>query len=494
MSRVARSCAALPLFALFALTSKADELQAKTACASGTYLYTFKSACNFPIWIGQHATVGTKSYPPNGGNWAIAGACTSTAQCPSGRTCNGSADRPGQCSCRQNSDCAGGANCVGGFCATSATFCMPQTWTSGTFWPRTVCTPGASGTLTCATGQCGGGSGMLDCGVGNNGGSPQNPVTQLEVTTAPGTANYDVSINAGYNVEMRVVPRGGTPSDVNCHWAGCIRDLNATCPAALQLKSGGNVVGCLDPCTQCVRNNPTALNCATSITTDVSGHTPAKTTPCTGSTTRGSLPTYQDMYCAKNVEGDGNSQASSNQGTPTAYAQLDCPVGTIFTTQFASFKPPTGMGVCINPANPNYANSVGTCSASTVGQGCGGYLFLNYDDALGYTCQSVGYSSGGNALTAYVCVPPVTSGLAACQAPAGNTPLYQGTGGVFNAAWLTAGLQAGGGTKPYYETFKEACPQAYTWQYDDDSGGFACTTSKLTGFDVTFCDSLHRLR
>jgi hypothetical protein len=83
----------------------------------------------------------------------------------------------------------------------------------------------------------------------------------------------------------------------------------------------------------------------------------------------------------------------------------------------------------------------------------------------------------------------VTSGLAACQDPSGLTPLYQGVGGVFNAAWLTAGLQAGGGTTPYYQTFKTACPQAYTWQYDDDSGGFACTTSSLTGFDVTLCGS-----
>lgn len=462
---------------------------AAQSCTSGTYTYTFKSWCPFPIWIGQHATTGTQSYPPQSGNWAMATACTANSQCGQGQTCNGTAQVPGQCTCAQNSDCPGGATCTGGLCSTSATFCMPQTWTSGTFWPRTVCTPGSGGALNCVTGQCGS-PGLLDCGVGNNGGSPQNPVSQLEVTTAPGTANYDVSLNAGYNVEMKVTPTGVQPSGAACHWAGCERDINTRCPAALQVTSGGSVVGCLDPCTQCIRNNPSALNCGGTITKDASGNTPSRTTPCTGSATSGSLPTYLDMYCAKNAEGDGNSQASSNQGTPTAYAQIDCPVGTIFTSSFTSFKPPTGMGVCIDPGNPNYANSVRTCSAQTVGQGCGGYLFLGYTDALGYTCQAASYRSAGKALTAYACVPPTTSGLASCQNPAGNTPLYQGTGGVFNAAWLTAGLQAGRGTTPYYETFKRACPQAYTWQYDDDSGGFACTNSSLTGFDVTFCGSL----
>lgn len=463
------------------------------ACPSGTYTYTFTSFCPVPIWIGQHSTGATQSYPPQSQNWALAPGCTSNTQCGTNSVCQQpTSGAPGQCTCSQSADCPGGAPCNNGLCANTATFCMPQTWSSGTFWPRTHCTTSGAN-LNCLTGQCAT-PGLLDCGFGNNGGSPQNPVTQLEVTTTTQGGNYDVSINAGYNVEMKITPTGGTPSGANCHWAGCTSDINAVCPTALQVTStgtpSGTVIGCLDPCTQCLRTDPAALTCGSTITKDASGQAPSKTTPCTG--TGGGLPTYQDMYCAKNAEGDGNSQASGNQGTPTAFAAVDCPVGTTFTTAIANFTPPTGMGVCIDPSNPNYKNAAGACSATTIGQPCGGYKILNYGDALGYTCQSATYATGSGNQTAYVCVPPITSGLATCSAPAGNTPLYQGSGGVFNAAWLTAGLQAGGGTTPYYQTFKTACPQAYTWQYDDDSGGFACTG--LTGFDVTFCGSLSGAR
>ncbi len=481
-ARRLRAC--LMTFALVVFAGGTAAVHAQT-CPSGTYTYTFTSFCPFPIWIGQHSTTAKQSYPPVSKNWALAPGCTSNSQCGSRQACHQSGPGvPGQCTCAQNADCPGGAPCSNGLCATVATFCMPQTWSSGAFWPRTNCTTSGNN-LNCLTGQCAT-PGLLDCGFGNNGGSPQNPVTQLEVTTTPSGGNYDVSINAGYNVEMKITPTGATQKGALCHWAGCTSDINKTCPSALQAKASGSVIGCLDPCTQCLRSSPAALSCSTAISKDASGNTPSTTTPCTG--TGGGLPSYQDMYCAKNVKGDGNSQASSNQGTPTAFAAEDCPVGTIFTTSLSKFAPPTGMGVCIDPSNPNYANAAGACSASTIGKPCGGYLILKYFDALGYTCQSAAYNNAGDNQTAYVCVPPTTSGLATCASPAGNTPLYQGTGGVFNAAWLTAGLQAGGGTTPYYQLFKTACPQAYTWQYDDDSGGFAC--SGLTGFQVALCGSL----
>jgi len=51
--------------------------------------------------------------------------------------------------------------------------------------------------------------------------------------------------------------------------------------------------------------------------------------------------------------------------------------------------------------------------------------------------------------------------------------------------------QAGGGTTPYYETFKAACPNAYVFQYDDASADYSCTVSPTpsNGFDITFCGS-----
>jgi hypothetical protein len=472
-----RSTLCLSMAMLWTLAGAAGA-QAQTQCNAGTqYTYTFTSYCPYPVWIGQHSTTAPTSYPPTSGNWALASVCTSNSQCSSGTCSNG------QCTCQSSTDCPGGAACQNNLCATSATFCMPQSWVSGTFWPRTGCTL-SNGNLSCQTGQCGS-PGMLDCGVGNNGGSPQNPVTQLEVTTNPGTANYDVSINAGYNVEMKVTTVGGSQNGGACAFAGCTSDLNATCPASLQLTSSGTVVGCLDPCTQCVRSSPSGLSCGTAIAG-------ASGTDCNGNPINS--VTYQDMYCAKNMA-DGNAQASSNQGTPTCFADVDCPAGsTCYFTGFPqAFQPPAGAGVCIDPNNPNYANAKATCGPTTVGQACGGYIF-NYQgqNALGYTCQPVTYQSGGQQLTAYTCLPPTISGLGQCQPPnpntGGPTQLYTGGGGLFNAAWITAGKQAGGGTTPYYEIFKQACPEAYTWQYDDAASGFGC--SSMTGFDVTFCGSL----
>jgi len=357
---------------------------------------------------------------------------------------------------------------------------MPRTWVSGTFWPRTGCVLDGTGNLTCQTGQCGT-PGKVDCGFGNNGATPQNPASQFEVTTAPGTGNYDVSLNAGYNVQTKITPVGGSHLGAACAFAGCTRDLNATCPAALQVISNGSVVGCLDPCTRCQRPNPADLTCNNPITVDASGHQPSNTTNCMGQVD--GLPTYLDMYCAKNMV-DGNAQASSNQGTDTAFSQADCAVGKLFTTTGfpPSYTLPPGQGVCIDPNNPNYANAMLTCGAATVGQPCGGYLFGSYANALGYTCQPV----TANGITAYACLPPTTSGLGQCIG--GSPPLYNGVGGVTNAAWITAGIQAGGGTTPYYQTFKAACPAAYTWQYDDAASGFAC--EGFTGFNIDFCGAV----
>jgi hypothetical protein len=142
------------------------------------------------------------------------------------------------------------------------------------------------------------------------------------------------------------------------------------------------------------------------------------------------------------------------------------------------------------------------------GTACGGYRTTQsdggyYSNALGYTCRTVTFTFG-NSQTAHLCLPPTTSGLGTCTNDSnGGLPLYAGVGGTFNAAWLTAGLQAATasttppytpGTTPYYQTFKTACPAAYTWQYDDSASGFACTVADtvppsgiFTGFNVGFC-------
>jgi hypothetical protein len=243
--------------------------------------------------------------------------------------------------------------------------------------------------------------------------------------------------------------------------------------------------------------------CNQTINTDAPGNTPALTQPCSGN--GGTLPTYQDMYCAKNQEGDGNSQASVNQGTATAFSQADCAQGTTFIVpQFpGGYAPPAGQGVCLfeNETLDNY------CGTSANGTTCGGYQNLGYTNALGYTCQQVSYQdSQGNPQTPSLCLPPTISGLGTCSPLTGQPSLYQGVAGTFNAAWLTAAVQAATastqppyapGNTPYYATFKTACPAAYTWQYDDAASSFACTVAATVppngaaffGYKVVFCAS-----
>ncbi|MEO8740405.1 MAG: thaumatin family protein [Casimicrobiaceae bacterium] len=530
------------------------EASAQAQCASDQYTYTFTNYCPYPIWIGESgAAANNQSYPPQGGNWALAAQCTSNAACSSG-TCDTNA---GQCICTTSSDCSGGATCqANGKCTTTSTFCMPQVWTSGTFWPRTNCSVVDTMHLDCATGQCtasGDTHGLLDCGFGTT--SPTNPVTQFEVTSATGTpnnANYDVSLVAGANVEMKVTPTGGSyplggvpagQNDVACYVAGCSSDLDVTCPTNLQVKSGATVIGCLDTCTQCQRTAPTgstpnaiiyaALKCDQPIAQDASGKAPGPTTNCSGAA--GAGPSYQDMYCVQNfseaTRATGpikNAQASSNQGTPTATSQNDCFPGTTYIVPNypTGYQPPAGAGVCLYASapqtniSPNFNNygwadfasqATLNCQDLMDGTACGGYLTgqtdmlpgggtqkATYAQALGYTCRTVTYLDNlTQNKTAHLCLPPTISGLGTCTYDSqGLNPLYTGVGGVFNASWLQAGVQAGGGSVPYYETFKNACNSAYAWQYDDASSGFACYATvpsgggaTFSGFSVTFCGS-----
>jgi hypothetical protein len=495
-------------------------VRAQSACDPTTQLtYTFTSACPEPIWIGQRSTGDSTAYPPQSGNWALAGTCATNADCPSG-ACDTSS---GACTCASASDCPGGAACgADDKCVTTAVFCMPQSWSSGTFWPRTGCTLDTSVTpasLSCATGQCNGAGsvGLLDCSVGNGAGSPTNPVTQFEVTSTATAVNYDVSLAAGYNVETAATPVGGgavvpgTTDIAACDTAGCTADLNASCPEALQVLDGSTVIGCLDPCTRCQRADPpSALGCGDLVPDQ-----------WTCGVESGTVTTL-DLYCAKNFV-DGSAQASPNQGVPTAFSQLDCAPGLTFVipTFATAYSLPVDMGVCLWTTPPQsgipHFNENGWFDAASTttmncggvppdyvpladGTACGGYLTPQsdggyYEGALGYTCQTATYAVTGGTQVSHLCLPPRTSGLGTCQADTlGNVPLYTAAAGVSNPSWLFTAKQAGGGTTSYYVPFKTACQAAYAWQYDDASAGFGCDPAVVasggpafSGFDVTFC-------
>ncbi|XP_010416369.1 PREDICTED: pathogenesis-related protein 5-like [Camelina sativa] len=131
----------------------------------------------------------------------------------------------------------------GGFPLTpgaSVQLTAPAGW-SGRFWARTGCNFDASGHGNCVTGDCGG---VLKC---NGGGVP--PVTLAEFTLVGdgGKDFYDVSLVDGYNVEMGIKPQGGSG---DCHYAGCVADVNAVCPNELRIMDPhtGIIAACKSAC------------------------------------------------------------------------------------------------------------------------------------------------------------------------------------------------------------------------------------------------------
>ncbi|CAA3023544.1 Hypothetical predicted protein [Olea europaea subsp. europaea] len=117
----------------------------------------------------------------------------------------------------------------------------PPGW-SGRFWARTGCNFDEAGNGKCITGDCGG---TLKC----NGGG-QTPVSLVEFTLASdntGKDFYDVSLVDGYNVGLGVHPSGGSG---DCQYAGCVADLNGSCPKELQVtdSASGSVVACKSAC------------------------------------------------------------------------------------------------------------------------------------------------------------------------------------------------------------------------------------------------------
>jgi hypothetical protein len=89
------------------------------------------------------------------------------------------------------------------------------------------------------------------------------------------------------------------------------------------------------------------------------------------------------------------------------------------------------------------------------------------DGALNCVCEASSVMTG-------VCGPPNVN----WQAAVGEVPLATPTPSA---------------TANYLDVFRNACPRAYSYQYDDQASLFSCdNTSKLTNYTVTFCGKIAR--
>ncbi|HEV8241509.1 MAG TPA: thaumatin family protein [Thermoanaerobaculia bacterium] len=429
------------------------------SCAGGTCWYSGLSPQNGPSGSPQ---------------WELAAACSSNSQCASNQTCN--ADN--QCTCGSNADCAAvGGTCSSGVCVgQTATVCVPQGW-GGRFWGRTGCTLTA-GALQCQTGQCGtGASAALQCtnpaaGVSN---SALGATLFESVFDSNSIDFWDLSLVNGYNLPVQASACNASGGAASCTFGGaaftgfpvgCTSDLDQSCPAALQVTGSQSCLVTSDcPSGQTCGSNNLCSGTGATVTcidpSDLCGPagqggfglyanqtllTPPASLQCNTAVTTSNPTTYNQYYgCAGAL-----AAVSCNNAAVVCFADNDCP----YAGQTCN------NNVCwpVNSANNLAACVNGACNAS-VSQGAQ------------YSCQTVNGSS--------LCLP---------IAP--TTTLESGCCGAYNSAWLTAAQNAnGGGTTTYTQVFRQACPDSYSFQYDDVASSFQCSDSAGTevNYLVTFC-------
>ncbi|XVE76095.1 hypothetical protein DITRI_Ditri12bG0145600 [Diplodiscus trichospermus] len=124
-------------------------------------------------------------------------------------------------------------------------FYMPDTWT-GSIWARTNCSYDETLTnFTCETGDCG--SGIKEC----QSPPPKPPVTLLNFGINQNVVSYEVNLNHGFNVPVRIQPVGGSlvGGSEPCPVVDCTKDLKDVCPSLLVAQNqNGAYVGCYSPC------------------------------------------------------------------------------------------------------------------------------------------------------------------------------------------------------------------------------------------------------
>ncbi|GMH24552.1 hypothetical protein Nepgr_026395 [Nepenthes gracilis] len=125
----------------------------------------------------------------------------------------------------------------------STVITVPSSW-SGRIWARTLCTVDSTNKFSCVTADCG--TGTVECS--GNGANPPATLAEFTLDGDGGLDFYDVSLVDGYNLPLTILPMGGTG---NCTAAGCVADLNGSCPSSLRVVSASDdseSVACKSAC------------------------------------------------------------------------------------------------------------------------------------------------------------------------------------------------------------------------------------------------------
>ena len=125
----------------------------------------------------------------------------------------------------------------------SVTFSVPAAW-GGRVWGRTGCAFDSGGGGHCQTGDCGG---VFQC---KNSGATPATLAELTLSSFDGLDFYDVSMVDGANLPMYINTTHRTDADpvspTGCYRGACTTAV--ACPAAMQVKAGGQTVACETAC------------------------------------------------------------------------------------------------------------------------------------------------------------------------------------------------------------------------------------------------------
>lgn len=414
-----------------------------------THHIYFVNQCNFDVWYGignAAGASGNASPDPNLVTYP-AGAPASAYYLP--------AQVPGQ--------------------APSTIDLSVSSYINGALWPRTGCSM-QSGQFVCATGTCTTLSNSATCVSGTSSGNmPLNPITKMEATltsTAGTDGVYDVSVINGMTVPVEMKAFGPLGSNQVGSSPGNPNDVYTCSSAGSIIQPSGSSL--LSACSWSF--DPSAsLTGISNVNSDFYWVTPGADNACSSSAS----PLLCGM--AYDVAPPANpGKVNRRLGEFLGFSTLTNYIGYASSSQWGSQNLYSiyGMGTPL----PGY----GPPGNYTVLIGC------KYDSTTG-TANSCNLGNLPSTQAYQTCCGCVDWTITTSNTPCGdNSPYWPGTG--TNQLWTTHKPSQATVTYNIQDAItwlKQACPTAYSYQFDDTASSFQCntdnSTSLHTSYQITFC-------
>ncbi|KAL6128110.1 hypothetical protein ACLB2K_071466 [Fragaria x ananassa] len=330
----------------------------------------------------------------------------------------------------------------------------PKSWT-GQVWGRTLCNQSSTGNFSCFTADCG--TGKIECD--RNGGSLPATLAEFSLNLTGGMDYYDVSLATGFNLPMVVEPHGAGSS--NCSSSGCSVDLNGSCPRELRVAQTESAsFEIVNNCNYTIWPGIISTN---RVNLSTSGFKLES-----GAFLNLSVPnSWQGRVWGRTL---CNEFSAGNFSCYTA----DCGTGKVECDGNGAIPPVTQAEFAFNSTNDLTLYDI------TLVDGFNLPMVVEPRGAASSNCNSSGCSAdlNGACPSELRVAREGSQETVACKTPCAvfNNPRFCCTGEYSSP-------QTCGGTI-YTDYFKQRCPQAYTYAFDDNQTTFTCVSAN---YSIVFC-------